>query len=249
MGSALPVRLRQDTIIEALCELRFRPTAPGVSDLLPGYFRQSLPHLVNHVERLAVADLPTQVVTQTEQLKYKPSHRLSGETYQVASGQNVANISCNAPYVGWSEFQPKILEMLRSLISFDVIDEVERLSLRYINIIPELNQISALDAIECSMQLGSFDLREHGFQLRTEIESHGCKNIVNVSPNSTAQNLRTKKVVHGTWLDIDSITTIGGDVETLEFESLIEKVHDAEKSVFFNILSKAAQEQLGAEYE
>lgn len=244
----LPIKLEQDTILEALFEIRFQPSSAGVAELLPGYFNQSLDGLVDQVDRLPGADIPKQVLDQDPNLRYKPSHRLRGEDYSVSTGEYVANISNQKPYVGWKTFEEKIGVFLDVLEQFSIIDTIERISLRYSNIIPVLTDVAPLDAIQCNIGLGEFDLRKHPFNLRTEIQDSGCINAVQVAPNAEVKNQLTEEVISGTWLDIDTMYNFDSPETSLD-RSLVTHVHNAEKSVFFRILTAEAQERLGAQYE
>lgn len=247
--SSIPVRLEKDTVVEALCEVRFSPKDSGVSALLPGYFRQRMSDLVPNVERLPTADLPAHLMRQDDNLKYQPSYRLTGPRYRLAIGEHVVSLAAPAPYPGWDEFRSSITRFLVDLLNFDLVQNFERLSLRYTNIVPEFEGLDLVDALQCSFQLGSFDLRDYGFHLRTEIEHGGCNNIVQVAPKSMAKNRRTGESMEGGYLDIDSIYAIDEDILEPKFEQIVEQVHDAEKEVFFSILSAEAQRLLGAEYE
>jgi len=247
--TSIPVRLQRDTIVEALCEVRFAPNDAGASALLPGYFRQSMPDLFETVDRLPVADLPAQVIRQDENLKYQPSHRLIGNRYRLATGEHVVSLAVSAPYPGWGEFKPQISRFLENLLNFDLVNGFERLSLRYTNIVPELDGLDLVDSLQCSFQLGSFDLRNFGFHLRTEIEHAGCNNIVQVAPNSTVKNKRTGESTEGGYLDIDTIRSLESEQLNPDFDQILEQAHKTEKHVFFSILSAEAQRRLGAEYE
>lgn len=246
--NVLPVKLKHDTIVEALFEIRFQPSSPGVAELLPGYFNQSLNGLVSHVDRLPGADIPKQILEQDPNLRYRPSHCLRGEHYSVSTGEYVANISNRKPYVGWNAFEDKIGIFLDVLEKFEIIKTIERISLRYNNIIPTLDGVTPLDAIQCGISLGDFDLRNHPFNLRTEIEHSGCMNVVQVAPNAQLKNQLTNEIISGTWLDIDTMYGFDGSEIKLD-RSLVKHVHNAEKSVFFSILNPEAQEKLGAQYE
>lgn len=234
----LPVRLNKDPIIESIVEIRFaRHPAVQVSDLLPGMLFTNLRKSYPRLENLPVSQIPAEIRKADLNLLFKPTRQLSGNRFSISIGDNVLSVSCTRPYVGWSKFQPKIFEVLELVKETGLVQRVGRVSVKYINIIPAQIGGKNLASLKASVQMGDYNLVDHGCTIRTDILENGINSIVQIISDATAELVTAKEKISGLLLDIDSIY----DCKNINFwdtyKSIIEDVRKQEKKIFFGLLT------------
>src|SRR6266849_8050173 len=147
----LPKKLGREPLIEAIFEMRFKTPSPA-SNFLPGYLFTKLVGQKT-IERLPAAELPEQMRSVDQNLRYAPLIRIRWGSYLVLIGDRNVGLACGVPYLGWHDFKPNILMLVRSLSQAEIIDSVERFSLRYTDIIPsDLGRADSL--LEFKLRIG-----------------------------------------------------------------------------------------------
>lgn len=242
-----PKRLRTDPILEAIFEVRYEATLPAaaVAGLLYGELRKTLPIF----EQLPAASIPAQIAESDPSLAYVPRYRIRNEArFSVVVGQSVLGISCAQPYVGWSEFKPHIISVLREAEKMDFMKKIERCSIKYVNLLeaPTIKDQSAM--INASLMLGDMDLGENLTQIRSEIRKDGFVNVVQLGTGAQATVEGSTQQPLGLLLDIDTILVAPKDFWG-NLSELVESSHSTEKSLFFSFLSKSAISKYGPIYD
>ena len=129
----LPKLLEREPLIEAVFELRL-DNFEHHADILPGI----LYHKLNpkpRIDRLPAAEFPRPLRASEMALRYAPTQRLESDRYFIDIGdQNIA-ISCKLPYPKWTEFKKTILEVIGEIAMEGVVGNVERYSIKYVNLI------------------------------------------------------------------------------------------------------------------
>lgn len=240
----LPSRLRNDPIIEAIVELRFTPVSNApIADLLPGLLFSNFRDRYPKLESTSISQVPPEIRKTDRNLAHRPLKRLVGEQFSIAVGDRVVSMNCQRPYVGWKEFQPRVLEVLHFLRETGLIESIQRLSVKYVNLIPEVEVGNSLSGLKLSVHLGSYDLSVNGCTLQTNIVEDGILNIVQVVSGAEASFPEGKETIFGTILDIDSIYEHKWDDFWAEFENDLEVVRAKEKDIFFSLISDGALER------
>lgn len=242
----LPKKLEKDTIIDSIFEVRFSSDSDAVSSILLGLLFQKYRSEYKKVEHLGPSQMPTQLVENDANLRYAHHYRLIGNEYSLHIGNHVASISCAKPYAGWSNFKPKIIDLLSFLESTSLIDRPERFSIKYINVIPT-GTTTLLNGTKLAIQAGDFDLTARPLSLRAEIINGDFTNIVQVSTGISATTSK-KEQVEGTLLDIDTIYTGSWKDFWTDVDGLLDEAHVAEKEVFFGLLTKDMIDSLEPQY-
>jgi uncharacterized protein (TIGR04255 family) len=239
---ALPIKLDNNPIIEALFEIRFAGNVESLADILPGLLYPHVKHDFPKIEPLPT--IPKEIVKNDLKLNYRPSHRLVGTNYSILLGESVFTLSSAPPYQGWPHFQSQIQTLLQVLKQTEVIESVERFSLKYVNLLPaELNQ-PELDMLKLKAELGTYDLKNHHCLIRTEINQDDFLNIINLIPQTKVVIQNTQEHLSGLLIDIDTIYEKCFTNFWEEIYPLLEKAHLIEKSIFFNVLKKETITQL-----
>jgi len=242
----LPSKLKHDTILEAIFELRFEPALPNeavfgaVYPIVMGMFRdwQYIP--------LPPSQLPDVIRNNDIQFKYQPIHRLQGKCLSVNIGPRVVSFSVTKPYIGWSEWKSIILNVLNKIYDGKVIRYVERTGLRYINFIEQ----DVFPLINVTLEIIGCDVvTPIATAVRTEIKEEEYLKILQLTNNaSIPENGQAKK---GSLIDIDVVRNreIPDNAFKKNLEIILDKSHTVEKQLFFDILKTEFLNELGPIYD
>ena len=245
----LPVKLKDVPIVDAVFELRFKAALPA-SSVLPGYLFSGLEGK-KEIQRLPAAELPEAMRNLDVNLQYAPHIRLLWEVFTILVGDRSFGVTCLIPYPGWSKFKKAIIEISGLIAGTKLLAEVERLSLKYTNIIPN-SFGSAAEIVEFDLKLGSRDARNGPFHVRAEISDGDVFHIVQFASHGLA-SLIDGSSREGTVIDIDTIRNNDENADpTKFFEHLpqhLEDIHHKTKAMFFSFLKPAAIEKLGPTYD
>lgn len=250
MTEKLPIRLTQEPLVDAVFEIRFASSTPA-SDVVPGFLYGKLGGM-KKIERLPTSDLPRQIRDSDPNLQFAPLVRvLWGEFILLIGDRNLA-VACKIPYPGWSRFRPAILEIIDLLKGLQIIKVVSRFSMKYVDLVPATSILEQVGALELRLALGGHELREESFQIRVDVPKDGFINVVQLVSGATA-NLPDGRVREGVIVDIDTIQNLpsGEPMDTfcVELPKRLERIHDANKRMFFDCLRKETIAALGAVYE
>ncbi len=252
----IPIKLGTDTIIEAIVEIRFQGTEAKTGALLPGilYSDSHIKEQYPRMEELPAAQIPQVVMESDPNFEYAATHKMSGESLAIQIGRKSISMSCKAPYIGWDNFRKEIEALIGILLQSDLLTNVERVSLRCINLLemPIDEQVHGLEKLRTKITLTDHDLvtdsKAKSTYLRTELLLNDCTNIIQLFWPSKL--LRSEgKELHGTIVDVDTIkeTTISEFTES--YSDLLNVIHDTEKNIFFPLLTQKTLEELEPMYE
>lgn len=239
------VSLKQDTIIEALFEIRFRSKTKTLANLLPGLLFKDIGAEFPAVEKLPITNLPPAMLQSDPTLQYAPQYKMSGQRYSILIGDRVFTVSCPKPYTGWKDFCSTIHTLTKLVQSTALIDKVERFSIKYVNLIPQSDgNPSPLEQLRVNLSVGDYDLKDKPLQLRSEITIEGFINVIQMATNAVVE-LPSGKSLEGVLLDIDTICQKEFADFWKDMPELLERAHKVEKGIFINTLSENALKMLG----
>jgi uncharacterized protein (TIGR04255 family) len=238
----LPKKLNKDPIIEALFEIRFRSHVKNVKDILPGMLYPKVEKDYPTIENLQSIQIPipAEILQQNPAFvanSYKPSHRLRGKTFTISLGEKVCSLSSARPYQGWKNFQEHIQNLLNLLRETKLIAEVERVSMKYINLLPQDINPVQLNMLELKAELGNYDLKQHSVQLRAEISKDEFTCLVQVNPQTHVRVHPSEEDFDGLLLDIDTLYFPEGVDFWGNSDTILEKLHETEKALFYDMLT------------
>jgi uncharacterized protein (TIGR04255 family) len=241
----LPVRLGKPPLVDAVFEVRFQATQKSIAQLLPGFFFSRLGKEYPRSEAMPIASLPAEFRDMDASLRYQFHYRLSGETAAILVGDRSAAVSALTPYQGWDEFRPRIDSFLKVLDESKLVHNVERFSLKFVNVISSTST-SQLHLLNLELAIGGVKPSDSGFQLRTELNDADLVRIIEIRPHAVAK-LRSKNIT-GLMLSIDCIQkTPGASISDLHLTT-IEKVHLDLKQLFFGLITPATLSSLEPHY-
>ncbi len=244
----LPTKLRKEPLIDAIFEVRFNSHIPA-SILLTGVLYNKLDGEKQLIQ-LPVAQLPKEVRDADPNLKYAPVSRIDWADFFVSISDYSAAISCKYPYCGWKNFEPAILKLLSILNESGIVSNVERYSLKYIDLIQDLDSQQKVSAINLDVSIADHKLSNEQFHLRIEIPDNEFLHGVQVASTANVV-LHNGKQIEGLLIDIDSIVQFNSTLSSLlsDIQKRLEQIHLANKKMFFNCLKPEALDQLEPQYE
>ena len=245
----VPVRLTKDPIIEAVFEYRFRGAVPAVADVLQGAIYPKLGPRFPRVQRTPLATVPVGLLEQDPNLRYQPRLSLQGDQLNVFIGDRAFAIACPRPYIGWSDFRPLILELMGLVRGAKVVAETERFSLRYVNLLTGATPAEQFSLVHYNATLGRGGYKLNNFltYTRTEFQKDGLINIVELGANSVAKTTKGESLT-GLIVTVDTINLNPADFLDNP-KPYVDKAHDIEKSVFFDVLTEEAVNKMGPVWE
>lgn len=230
MTKNLPIKIEECPIVDALFEIRFN--SKGFKGAVFGLIYDSIKsYFPNDPISLPILQIPEPLREQDPSLKHKPHYRLENDKYIVQIGQDVLTISQRMPYRGWEEFFDYINQLLKVIIKEDIIKDVFRLGLRYVNIFNG----EILSKLTFDISIPNVNLIKDNTSIRTEIKDGSFMNTLQIT-NNTEINFNGSNSISSI-IDIDTYKTYTDNQFLLNFEDEINEAHKSEKTLFYSILN------------
>ncbi len=241
MPDNLPTKLRKEPLIDAIFELRFGTVSAALNEVLPGVLFNQLKG-EKRIERLPAADLPKPIREKDPNLRFSPLTKLQWQQYVVLIGDRKIAIGCKYPYPGWKAFKETILNIVDNIQTVGIVDTLERCSVKYIDIIPSKKVSEQIAKTSLEITLGESPIPASHYSLRFEIPENKMIHIVNIVTSATATIEGKKDPIDGLIIDIETVQNLSaaklqGWTDD-ELPPLLEKLHYANKKVFFDCLTK-----------
>lgn len=244
----LPTRLKNNPLVGVLFELRFTSSLP-LTNILPGIIFSELG--CSDIEKTPHADIPESIKSQNEDLAHLPTVKMLWNDYLILMSDRILIIECRLPYKGWGDFKEKILKLLSVIKESRMDINVNRYSLKYIDIVNANEHEKINNTLKLNFSFGGADLNLASTQIRTETTIADAAVIINLAGTARAEfeNGSTKE---GFLIDTDTLYNINGKklTELLpEFPDKLTELHDINKGLFFSYLTDAGLEELEPEYD
>lgn len=244
-----PTRLNDEPLIDAVFEVRFESHVPA-SSLLPGFFFASLDG-EKAIERLPIAEVPSQFRDVDPSLRFAPVLRIVWDNFFILIGDRTLALACKLPYPGWKKFKPAIEKVVQLLSGAGIVQTVSRASMKYIDIIQSKDLAEQASFIELDLTLAGHKLANEIFQVRMEIPKDGFTHAVQLASAATVQ-VMGNETREGLIIDIDTIKDVGsvpiGDfIATLD--KFLEEIHTSNIDMFFGCLKDETITRLRPVYE
>jgi len=247
MKNRIPIKLKKEPLLEAIWEIRFSNTKFPAADLLPGMLFKLFPDKYSTATRLPIADIPAPFAEHDLNLRYMPKIQLEGVAQAIQIGNYSVSLSRRRPYSGWDRFSTDIRELAVALHETELIDRLDRFSLKYTDLI-ELEEPIGLAHLRFDLKMGEYELSAKPVQLRTEIMERNLIHIVQVISPAEATLPGADERLKGVLVDIDSIRPMADGESWDILHKELDDVHDSCKNMFFNVLNPETVERLEPEY-
>ncbi|MCW2218301.1 uncharacterized protein (TIGR04255 family) [Bradyrhizobium japonicum] len=237
-------------IVDAVFEIRFSAGVP-ISSVLPGLLFSKLEGS-KQIIRLPTADIPEQMRLMDPNLQYAPILRIVWGTFNVNIGDRSCSVGCNLPYPGWTEFKRAILQINQFVGETNLLAAIERMALKYTNIIPTSVGSSA-DIADYDLRLGSKDAKNGLFHVRAEIIDGEYLHLTQLASKGAATLPDGTTLCEGTVIDIDTMRQNFSNNQPTKFFSMLPEALDAlhlrTKAMFFSLLKPETIRMMGATYD
>lgn len=249
MTTALPKKLKQEPLLDAIFELRFKSAAPA-SVVLPGFLFDKL-HGDKTIESLPVAQIPKNLRDNDQNLRFQPLARMDWGQFFLSISDFSISVACKYPYPGWAALKPAILNVVNVLSESRLTTAIERYSLKYIDLFPSVDLEEKISMVNLDVSIAGHKLMKEPFQIRVEIPRDGLTNAVQVVSSAVAK-LHTGLTKEGMIVDVDTWATFTNmPMEALlgDLPNRLDAIHQTNKAVFFDCITSATLQSLGPVYE
>ena len=236
-------------LIDAIFEVRFESKMP-VSVILPGIFFNKLEG-DKSIDALPIAQLPKPLRDADPNLKFAAVSRVDWTKFFINVSDASVSVSCKYPYPGWDEFQPAIVKIMEILAESNIVERVDRYSLKYVDILSGLDDEQKVSMLNMRVSLAGHDLKKEPFQLRLEIPKDGLVHAVQMVSAAKAV-LHNGTSLEGLVVDVDTHCALDGiSMSTLlsGFSGKLETIHAMNKAMFFDCITDETLKSLEPTYE
>lgn len=237
----IPQKIDPCPIRDAILEIRF--TSNIDPNAIYGIIYNKIKNNYPKTTQLGLLQIPEVFRKKDAELKYKPLYKLTNGNYAVQIGTNVITISNYNEYQGWDNFSKKIYSICEMLKELDIIESISRVGLRYINYFTE----NIYDLIKLKIDWNTRNTSKDIMYFRSNFIEDDIINTLQIA--NKAEISFDKEKMSGSILDIDSYTDKNLDAFLKDYQSIIEKVHNVEKKIFFNLLEDEFLSSLKPIYE
>lgn len=250
MSKAYPKRLTKEPLFDAVFELRFNSQIPA-SSILPGFLFSKLTGS-SGIEKLPAAQLPEQIRMADPNLQFAPLVRFHWEAFLIMISDRSISIACKMPYPGWTKFKTGIINTLESLSEINIIDSVQRFSLKYVDLIPSNNIKEQVSMVNINLNVANHLLEKEVFQIRVEIPDGDIINVIQIVSSAEIINSDNGLKKSGIIVDIDTLKSISSTKLNDLIKSIpndLEELHETNVKAFFDCLKPDTIAALGPIYE
>lgn len=249
MAFNLPNKLNKEPLIDAVFEIRFSSIAPA-SIILPGSLFNSLEG-EKVIESFPISQISKAVRDTDQNLKYAPLTRIDWKQFLISISDFSVAVSCKYPYPGWSQFKPAIITIMDILVGSKIVQEIERYSMKYIDIIPIQEARHIVAMLNLNMSIAGHTLTEEQFHIRIGIPKDNFIHTVQLASSAQAV-LHNGLKKEGFIVDIDTVAAQNNiSMQSLHegISDKLEAIHLANKVMFFDCLTTQTINSLEPVYD
>lgn len=241
---SVPRKLSDDSIVEALCELRF--VSSDLSEIVIGRLADAQPWSNYTKQRMPSSHIPAELRKVDPNLKYAPILTLKSADpgRLVRIGESILSLHVAPNYCGWSVWRPELSQAIDVLFSKLTNIQVTRIGFRYINAFTaERHKVSGVGSLELIVTAAGVSVENDvNLNFREQIDPQTVV-LTRVATPSFVQGVlpRDASVV----VDIDVYTPEGySSAARDEVVSWIDSAHEVEKNSFFSLIPHEILSQL-----
>jgi uncharacterized protein (TIGR04255 family) len=242
----IPAKLKDDSIMEAIAEVRFDFPPGELEEVVLGRLLD-FPEWSSMTikERLAAAEVPHGIRQSDVSFKFQPHIELRNPkaNYSARLGPNVVALHFKAPYPGWNElFFPTVQMAVKAVCHTIKTATVKRLGLRYVNTLTSSrHHLSQLFDLEVSLTVKGKKVKEPVF-INYLTEKNDLKVATRiVSPSLVMVPLPEKTTAV---IDVDVSHEPQSVWNEEQIVSWFDRAHTAEKEEFFGLIPSSVTEKL-----
>lgn len=243
----LPIKLKNDAILEAVVEVRFEPDPSLVPEIFIGRFADNKALTDFRPARLTSADIPARIRQVDPNLRYLPSIELTspngGKVLRIGP-QSVAYIR-RAPYPGWdNSFGDELRNVVGHLYQVAPAVPVSRLGLRYVNALKsDKHSVRGITDLAIGISIDKQPLSDHvNLNFKTGVGSD-FETMTRIASIDLAEGTIPENSTVIVDIDVYTCSTFR-TTNVNDVQKWIVEAHDCEKAAFFRVLGKENTERL-----
>ena len=234
----LPKQITPNPLVLSTVELRFSSNL-NESSILSTIF----PLFSKELPFLSEGKIPKDLKRQNEQFRYAPDFCLKNELYTLSFSNNVISFENNKEYTLWDNYFGFIKTQLLKLIGLGIIDNFDRVGVRYVSIFENKKDIQNVLKKTPSMTIDGYN--ENFLHYSSEIKKEKINLHLNIAKNAKVERDGVTKI--GTLIYIDASFNEKSMVNESVFET-IDSLHLEQKKLFFSLLCQDFIKELNPSY-
>lgn len=242
----LPKKINPDNLKDTIIQILFDAKIP--SELFLGVFSTTFSDTLKFT---AASPKSQEIKLEGNQFVFSPLEKGffldNTETIKVNITSNSIVFNTYDKYIGWDKFFPVISTIIEKLFSSNLIEEINRIGVRYIS---QFDQTSLIDnlKIKLSIDIDTPNKNLEATQLRTEFVDNDFRVILTLINRINQLQGEVQKDLNTSIIDIDVIQLPTNMNNSKAAIQAIENGHQKQKTTFFSLLKPAFLETLNPEY-
>lgn len=232
-----PRKITPSPLVSSTIEIRFKTEKESNS-----IFKSFFVILSDKLTSIENTPLPKEVRLKNPEFKYYPEHIFSNDDYSLSFNENFIGFENISEYQLWDNYSNNFQQVLKSILSTNVIDEIERIGVRYQSQFDH-EKIEDIIKVLPSMKIDEFD--ENFLSYVSIIETEGFEILLRLKRDITKSILDNSEE-KGHLIDID--VSIERNVDQSEIFPNIQLAHNILKKTFFGLLKDDFIKTLNPEY-
>jgi len=237
---SLPKELSPDPLVISAVEIRFISDLND-ENLLSTFF----PILATDLPQLATSKIPQGIRKIDAQFKYSPDYSMSNGTYMISFSNKVLLVENIGKYTLWPNYFGFIKTQLSKIFLLNSIKSIERIGVRYASMLNQEENLNYVIKHNPVFSIQGFD--EEILQIRTNFKKNNNNLHLQIAQNAKSE--RQNQVKIGLLLDIDASRS-EPHIEVIpeQIFTIIDELHTAEKTLFFELLNPTYLNKLNPKY-
>lgn len=227
----LPKKITPCPITETIIEIRFESDVP--EDAIFGVIYNEFKHEYSSFEKLPILQIPEVLRSRDPNLMFNPYYKSQAGNFLLQIGPKVFSLVNIKEYAGWEAFSQKIYTTFSALAESEIITQVTRFGLRYINLFDEIN---IYEKSNFTIALNETDFGRHSMNMTVEIPVDEYVNHLRMINH--AQVRIENDIRNGSIIDIDTVLTNCSNSFFETIHEITEAAHIHEKTLFFSLLKE-----------
>jgi len=173
--------------------------------------------------------------------------RLGVPEAHVSVADGAVRLRVGAPYLGWASHRERIDALLDALEREKLAGTVERISLKFVNLLEDLPP-RQLDALRVELRVNGDPVPEFGLQLRMELSDERFVRIIEIQPGAMEGPVVAPGDAGGLLLSLECRRDIAGGDFWSQRADLLENLQFESRALFFRLVTRATIEKFGPIY-
>jgi len=241
----VPVRLKDDPILESILEIRYEPSIPD--DAVLGVVYSQMRSDFDPPQQLPVVNIPADIRRSDPNFRYMPLYTFSRDNFFFRLGPRVLVFSHVAPYAGWNGWAAFISMVIEMIGNTGFITGVNRIGLRYINFFESTHLFTDGNI---RITLAEKQISREATTIRTEIPDGDFVKVLKVANQATVTASADKTPRNGSLIDIDCVNVAAMSQGSFlsNYQQTIATAHEKEKELFFSVIEGSILDSRRPEY-